>query len=309
MNRLAGIVVAVIGFLVAVLSVLKVIPNLTSTGVVMILLGGLIIGLSFVNRPDPEGAERMSTPESLLNIFVAPTEVFQNLRRHPRWLAALLIMSLLGAVFANLFFYRLGPERVANFAIDKTLEMPMIQNNEQARKGIEESRPQAIADAKNPVVRAGQAISSFAGSVFLTAFAALIFFVFALALGGKMNFWQAFSATVYAMFPVAVLRFILNTVILFVKDPTDIHPITGQSNLIQDNLNFLLAASEHPVLYTIVGMFGLLWFYWIWLNATGLKNTGERVPSSAAWTATLSVFFLMVILAALAAFMFPSFIS
>jgi hypothetical protein len=187
--------------------------------------------------------------------------------------------------------------------------MPMIQNNEQARQSIEAGRAQAIADAKNPVVRTGQAAASFVGTVFLMAFLGLLFFVFALVMGGKINYWQAFSAAVYAMFPVAVLRFLLNTIILFVKDPTDIHPITGQSSLIQDNLNFLFTPSEHPVLYTVLGMFSLLWFYWIWLNATGLNKAAEKAPSSYGWTATLSVFALMVLLAAVAAFAFPSFIS
>ena len=307
MNRLAGIVVAVIGFIIAVLSVLKVIPGLTTTGVIMILLGGLTIGLSFVNKPEADGAERMSTPETLLNIFVSPAETFQNLRRHPRWLVAVLIMSLLSTIFANLFLYRLGAERVANFATDKTLEISFLPD--ESRKQIEARRAQAIADAKDPVVRAGQAVSSFAGSVYLMAFLGLVFMLIAIAMGAKINYWQAFSATVYAFFPVAVLRFILNTVILFIKDPTDIHPITGQSSLIQDNLSFLVVPAEHPVLYTLLGMFSLLWFYWIWLNATGLKNTGERVGSSAAWTATLSVFFLMILLGTVAALLFPSFIS
>jgi hypothetical protein len=128
-------------------------------------------------------------------------------------------------------------------------------------------------------------------------------------MGGKINYWQAFSAAVYAMFPVAVLRFVLNTIILFIKDPTDIHPITGQSNLIQDNLNFLFTPSEHPVLYSIAGMFGLLWFYWVWLNATGLNKAAERAPSSYGWFATLSVFFLMIALVSVMAMLFPSFIS
>ena len=309
MNRLAGIVVAVIGFLVAVLSVTKIVPGITWAGVAMILLGALVIGLSFVNKPDPEGVERMSTPSTLSNSFVSPGEVFTNLRRHPRWLVAVLIMSVLAAIFSNLFLYRLGPDRVANFAIDKTLEMPMIQNNDQARQGVEAGRAQAIADAKNPLVRAAQAVSGFTGTVYLMAFLGLVFFLFALAMGGKINYWQAFSAAVYAMFPVAVLRFVLNTIILFIKDPTDIHPITGQSNLIQDNLNFLFTPSEHPVLYSIAGMFGLLWFYWVWLNATGLNKAAERAPSSYGWFATLSVYFLMIALVSVLAMLFPSFIS
>ena len=309
MNRLAGIIVAAIGFLIAVLSVLKVVPGMTQTGVVLILLGGLIIGLSFIDKPENDETPRMPTVETLTKIFYAPAEVFQNLRRHPRWLAAVLVMSVLSAIFSNAFLYRLTPERVTNFAIDKTMEMPMIANNEEARKQVEASRAQAIEDSKNPLMRAAQAVSGFVGQVFLYAFLGAVFFLFALAMGGKINYWQAFSAAIYAAFPIAVIRFVLNTIVLFIKDPVEIHPILGQSSMIQDSLNFLVTPSENPVLYSLLGAFSLLAFYWIWMNATGLKNTGERVTSSIAWTATLAIFFIGVALSVIAALLFPSFIS
>lgn len=307
MNRLAGIIVAVVGLVMAVLGVLKVVPGMTQPGVFMILLGGLIIGLSFIEKPDTEGAQRMPTAASLLNIFVSPSEVFQNLRRHPRWLVAVLVMSILSTAFANLFLYRLTPERVTNFAIDKTLEMSFL--NDEARAQIESGRADAIAENKNPVAKVGQAASSFAGSVFWFAFLGAVFFLFALAMGGKMNYWQAFSAAVYASFPIAVIRFILGTVVLFIKDPAEIHPITGQTSLVQDNLSFLVSGAEHPVIYTLLGAFSLLWFYWVWLNATGIKDAGEKVTPSIGWTASLTVFFVLVALGALLALVFPSFIS
>ncbi|MEO6050604.1 MAG: hypothetical protein ABIP78_04650 [Pyrinomonadaceae bacterium] len=78
MNRLAGIIVAALGLVIAVLGVTKIVPGLTPTGVVMILFGGLIIGLSFVNKPDPEGTERMSTPSTLGNIFLLPLRFFKT---------------------------------------------------------------------------------------------------------------------------------------------------------------------------------------------------------------------------------------
>lgn len=248
MNRLAGIIVAAVGFVVCILSIVEIVPGLTSTGVVMILLGGLVIGLSFIDKPVDVETEPMSTAGTLGNIFFAPVEVFQNLRRHPRWFAAALIISILTATYTNLFLERLGPDRVANFAIDKTLEMPMVKDNEEARKGVEEGREKALADNKNPVIRAGQAVSSFAGSVFLYAFLAAVFLLFALAMGGQINFWQAFSVAVYASFPVSVISFVLNSILLFIKDPADIHPILGQYSLIRDNLGFLVLPAEHPVI-------------------------------------------------------------
>ncbi|MBK9216124.1 MAG: YIP1 family protein [Chloracidobacterium sp.] len=307
MNRLAGIIVAAAGFLLAILSITGVVAGLTQTGIVLILFGGLVIGLSFIDKPEADDSERMSTPASLANMFVSPTEVFRNLRRHPRWLVALLIMSILSTTFTGLFMYRLTPERVANFAIDKTLEMSFL--NDDARRQIEAGRGEAIADAKDPIKRAGQAVSGFAAAAFGYAFLAVVFMLFAMALGGKINFWQAFSAAVYAAFPFSVLKFLLNTLILFLKDPSDIHPILGQSTLIQDNLNFLVLPSQHPVIYTLLSSLSLFGMYWIWLNATGQANAGEKVTSNMGWTASISLYLMLVLFGVTMAALFPSFMS
>lgn len=307
MNRIAGIAVAAVGVLIIVLSLLKVAPGLTQVGISLILFGAVIVGLSFIGRPGSDGTTRESTAWTLTNIFVSPSEVFQQLKRHPRWLAAGLVMAVLSGVYGNLFLYRLGPDRVANYAIDKTLEMSFL--NDEARRQIEAGRKDAIAEASNPVTRAGQAISGFAWSVIGYAFLAAIFLLFVIALGGQINFWQAFSVVIYAAFPVAVIRFVLNTVLLFVKDPAEIHPITGQTSLIQDNPSFLVTASENPAIYMFLTAFSLLGFYWMFLNAVGLKNGGERVSSSTAWTAAIAVYVVMMLLGVVMALLFPSFIS
>lgn len=309
MNRIAGIVVFAVGVLVLILGISKVVPGVFGTGVWLILLGALIFGLSFVPRPASDDVPKMSTPSTLVNIFFSPTEVFQNLRRHPRWLAAVLIMSVMSAVFTNLFIYRLTPERVTNYAIDKTLEIPFIANNEEARRGVEAGRAQALADTKNPVLRAAEGVGSFARQVIWNAFLALVFFLFALVMGGRMNYLQAFSAAVYAAFPVAVLRFVLNSIVLFIKDPVDIHPVLGMSSLLQDNLSFLVNSSDNPMLYVLLSSLSLTTFYWLWMNATGLKNTGEKVSSATAWTATLAIFVVMVLFGLIIALVFPSFMS
>jgi hypothetical protein len=249
----------------------------------------------------------MSTPATLLNIFFSPTEAFQNLRRHPRWLVAALIISLLSTVFTNLFLYRLTTERVTNFAIDKTLEMPIM--NDQARSQIEAGRQEAIEQNKNPVLKAGQAVSSFAWNFAKYAFYAGIFLLFALAMGGRINFWQALSVAVYSAFPVSVIHSILSSVILFLKDPVDIHPILGQGNLVQDNLGFFFSPSASPALYALAAHIGILWFYWVWLMATGLKNTGEKVSGVIAWTTSLTLFAVLLVIGVVSSYLFSGFIS
>lgn len=308
MLRYSAIAVFVIGIIFVVLGMTKVVPNVTGMGVGLILLSALLFGLSFAPKPAHESPfEPMPPIERLTKIFYAPAEVFQNLRRHPRWLIAILVMTIISAAYSNVFTNRLGAERIVNYTVDKTLEMPIL--NDEARKQIEANRAETVAQSKNPVSRFAQSVNSFVGQVFLYAFLGLIFLLFALAMGGKINFWQAMSAAVYAGFPVFVINKLLSFVILFLKDPADIHPILGGNTLVTDSLNFLVAPSENPVLFVFLGAFSLLSFYWIWLIATGLKNTGERVTGTIAWSAAIGVWLLLTTFSVLMAFLFPSFIS
>lgn len=308
MNLIAGVAVAAVGLILAVLSILNVIPGMTGNGVVLVLFGGLIIGMSFINKvPKEESGEEMSTPNTLLNIFLSPSETFRSLRRNPRWLVALLFMTLLSVVYSNLFVERLTAERIANYTIDKTLQMPIM--SDEAKKQVEAGRQQAIDDAKNPIKRAVGSVMAFVARVVWFAFLGALFFLVVMAFGGSIYYWQAFSAAVYAAFPASVIQSVLNIIVLYLKDPTEIHPILGQSSLIQDNLSFLVAPADNPVIFTILGSLSLLWFYWIWLNATGLKNTGDRVSSSTGWAGSLIAYGMIVLFAVTMSFLFPSFIS
>jgi hypothetical protein len=129
-------------------------------------------------------------------------------------------------------------------------------------------------------------------------------------MGGRMNYWQAFSATAYAWFPYTVIRSILNIIVLFLKDPAEIHPILGANGaLIQDNLGFLVVPADNPAIYVLLASLSITSFYWIWLQATGLKNTGEKVSSTVAWSATIGTWAIGLVLGMLMATLFPSFMS
>lgn len=304
MLRYSSVGVLVIGVLVLVLSLTKVLPNLTGTGIGLILLGLLLLGLSFVPGPESEDTNaEMSVFERLTKIFYAPTEVFQNLRRHPRWFTALLIVSILSSVYTTIFFNQVGAERVVNYTIDKLADSGWVPAEQ-----IGKMREESLKANTDPVTRVGQAVSGFVGLTFLHAFLGLIFFLFALALGGKMNYWQAFSTSVYAYFPVAFIRYVLSSLIIFFKDPSDIHPLLGQSSLLQDNLGALVSPSQSPVLFILLSAIGILSFYWLWLIATGLKNAGERVTSTIAWSAAVFIFVMQILLGVVSTIIFPNFL-
>jgi hypothetical protein len=202
------------------------------------------------------------------------------------------------------------PERITNYTLDKTLEMSMVANNEEAKKQIESQRPEAIAIAKNPVTRAAGSVGLLSMYTIGIAFLSAIFFLFIMIMGGKINYMQAFAATAYAWFPVSLIRSVLSSIVLFIKDPNQIHPILGQQGgLISDNLSFLVTPSQSPALYSLLGGLSLISLYWLWLNATGLKETGERVTSGSAWMSTATVWIVGILLGVVMAYMFPSFMS
>ncbi len=129
---------------------------LVSTGVSLILLGLLLFGLSFIPKPENDGTtRRMPTAETLAKIFYAPAEVFQNLRQYPRWLVALLIGAIVSSLYTAAFNYRLTPEAITNYTVDKIAESGFVPADR-----IEEVRRQTLEAATNPAARIGTAIST-----------------------------------------------------------------------------------------------------------------------------------------------------
>jgi hypothetical protein len=296
-----------IGVVLIALSLIGILPGLTGAGGGLIFLALVLFGLSFVPRPESASDQpAMSAAESLGKIFFSPAEVFRNLRHHPRWLAALLVMSILSGIYLFAFAQRLTPERIGNFMTEKITQSGFQIPEDR----VAQMRQDNIKQYKEPIRQFGSAVSGFVGMFVFCAFLAAIYFIVVLAMGGNINYWQSFSTTVYSLFPVMVLERLLSLVILFLKDPADIHPLLGQQSLVQDNLGVLLFnPAENPVLFSLGASIGLFSLYGLWLAATGLKNAGEKVSGGQAWTAALVVWLFGVVFRAAAAAIFPGFLS
>ena len=243
----------------------------------------------------------MSTFERLAGIFYEPTRVFRNLRAHPHWLAAILIIGVLNAAYITAFTRRITPERIINFTVDKLDEGSFKPPPEVLAK----MRTEGVEQAKSPVQQAGKVVSTVAGTFFTTAFVAALCLLGVLAFGGRMHFWQAYAAVAYVVFPFTVIQKVISFIILFVKSPDDIHPILGQESLVTDNLGILFAAKDHPVLFVVATSIGILSFYRLWLTATGLREAGYKVSSSAGWGVAITLFVLYLLFGMAFAVIFP----
>jgi Yip1-like protein len=298
-----GIVFGV-GLLLIVAAVLKVVGF--GPGIALCFLALVLFGLSFIRQPSVEDAPPpMPFLQKLTNIFFEPSAVFRNLRAHPHWFGALLISTLLSFAYSTAFVQRLTPERIVNFTTDKVAEQFTSIPPEQ----IAQMKAQGIAEAKSPGKVAGGAVTTFVGGFVLACFAAGLYMLLVLIFGGRLGFWPALATAVWAALPATLIGKVLSLVLLYVKDPDDIHPVRGGSGLVTDNLGLLVNASEHPVLFVVLSFFGVLSIYSLWLPATGLRHTSERLSSGSAWTIAIIFWILLLLVATGFTALFSGFIT
>jgi hypothetical protein len=275
-------------------------------GAALCFLGLVLLGLGFIPRRSVEDAPPpMPFLQKLGNIFFEPSAVFRNLRAHPRWFGALLIAALLSFAYTTAFTYRLTPERIVNFTTDKVAERFTSIPPEQ----IAQMKAQGIADAKSPAKVAGNSVNVFVGLFVVMCIIAALCMLFVLLFGGRLGFWQALAMVVWASLPAIIIEKVLSLVLLYVKDPDDIHPVLGQTTLVTDNLGALVKPADSPVLFAVLASIGILAFYRLWMTATGLRHTSERLSSGSAWTIAIIFWVIGLLLAVASSALFGSFIS
>jgi hypothetical protein len=297
----------VVGLILVVAGVAKFVPGGIGTGAAFAFWGILLFGFSFIPLPQPKSDDEpaMSGLQKVTGIFYEPSRVFRNLRAHPHWLAALLVIATVNAIYAAAFAQRLTPDRIVDYTMEKMEQSPIKPPPEAMAKTKE-----GMLDAlKQPIQRIETAAKTFVGVFVFVCFVGVLCWLGVLAFGGRMNFWQSFATVFYAFLPIAVIQRLLSLVILYVKDPDSIHPILGQETLVQDNLGVLFSPADHPALFVLGSAVGVLSFYGLWLRATGLKNAGEKVSSGAAWGVSITIWVLGLIIGVILASLFSSFMS
>ena len=305
---IAGIVIFVLGALVAIVTVLKLITGGYGAAASMCIAGLAMVGLSFIRLPAvPQKEGPLSFIDKVTGIFFEPSRVFRNLREHPHWVGALAIVCLLTAVYNLAFIQRITPERVVDHTIQKMSEMgPPFAPPPAQLENIKNQQLQAL---KNPVQRVLGFASSFSWLFILSGIIAGLTLLGVLIFGGRINFWQALAVSLWAAVPVVAIQKILGLVILYLKSPDDLHPILNAETTLQDNLGILITPSEHPVLFVMASFIGLTSFYLVWLRAKGLHLGATRASSSAGWGVSILLFFLTFIMATIFTWLFAGFIA
>lgn len=305
--RPVAIGIFVLGLLVLGGGIARVIPGGVGTGAALCFLGLLLFALSFIPLPVvPDTEAPLPVVQKLTGIFYEPSRVFRNLRVHPHWAAAFILIVVLTAIYSFAFIQRITPERIVDHSMEKMAELGAWAPPPQAMEQIKADQLSAL---KNPVERIGGVVKSVVFAFVLSAFVSALALGGMLAFGGRINFWQSLAVNLYAAVPVAVIQKLLGLVILYLKAPEDLHPILNQETTLQDNLGILFSPASNPILYVIGSLIGLTALYGVWLRARGLHLGATKASSTAGWAASIMLYLLLMFFVIVLTALFPGFIQ
>src|SRR5687768_3973903 len=168
-----AIALFVLGVLVLVGGLAKFISGGITTGLALAFFGVVLYALSYIRLPlvgDPQTP--LSFVQKITGIFFEPSAVFRNLRDHPHWVGAFIVIVVLTSLYSFAFVRRITPERIVDHTIQKLSEMgpPFAPPPEQ----LERLKTEQLQGLKNPVERAGGFIRAAVGAfVFVCIVAAL----------------------------------------------------------------------------------------------------------------------------------------
>lgn len=245
-----------------------------------------------IEEPEPP---QMSEAGMLASIFFEPGKTFEDLRRKPRFILALLILIILATAFSYTFYYKVGEANFRKFIVAQIEKNPRTQGLDADKK----------KDAVELNLTIGKVVRYTLPVIILivVAIGGLIYWLAGKAFGGTGGYFHGVAVWVYASFPPLVLGTIANFIILFLKHVDDIDIGTGsQRGLVNANPSFLIDGKSMPVLATLVGTLDLF-MIWGWvLAAIGLRIV-NRISSGSAWAIVIILALLQVAFRVLGAVM------
>ncbi len=238
----------------------------------------------WVEPPLPEQIKKIEEPPqmsevaTLGNIFFEPGRTFEDLRRKPRFMMALLITVILFGAYVVAFQQRMGEQRYRQFITQQ------IDKNPQAQSMNAEQRQQQIEVSMTFTKIFGYAIPViFAIFIFIGG---LFYWLGVKAFGGVATYLQSLSVYVYSSFAPTVISIFANFIVLFLKSPDEIDIGTSSRGVIQASPSMFMNGKEMPVLTTLVSSID---FFIIWgfiLAAIGLHKVG-KISKGTAWAIVL----------------------
>jgi Yip1 domain len=227
----------------------------------------------------------LSETQRLVDVFVAPSKTFTDLRRSASWWAPFLISVIVSVAFVYVADQKVGFRNIAE-----------NQLRTQPKQADQVERMPADQREKNMQVRTTftKAIS-YGFSAFILIWyvivASILLATLKFGLGAEVKFKTLFALVVYASLP-GLLKAILASVSLLAG-------VAGDAFTFQDSLasnpGYFVDAATNPVLHGFLSSFDVFGFWTMILGAIGITCI-SKVKTGAAFAVVFGWFAVLVVI-------------
>jgi hypothetical protein len=206
----------------------------------------------------------------LIGVLISPDKTFRSIAERPTWVAALVVLVLLGVIVSDLTFRKMDPEEIVRA--------------QSSFSGSDLS--QAEVDQRIEVVekfgRYGQLFKVVLLGPLVLLIIALLFWVALRLLGAELSYEGSLSVTLHSFMPWA-LALLLSLPVIFSRQM--ITNAENQEGLLLSNLGVLATEDTSPAFRTVLTSIDLFTLWTIVLLTFGLSHVGRVSKGAAALTA------------------------
>ncbi|HYX23649.1 MAG TPA: YIP1 family protein [Thermoanaerobaculia bacterium] len=216
----------------------------------------------------------------LIGVLVSPVKTFQSIAARPTWVAALLVLVVLGTGIGQLVNARTDQRA----AIQKTTaKFGQNLTEKQLDEAVER------ATHPNPVVRVVSVVAGLVVQAIACLFPAFLFWLIFKVTGSEMPFKSSLSTYLHGSLPAGLAILLSIPVVLSRATVQPVDALTG--GLLASSPAFLLPEGSSVALKAVLACFDVFNLWTIVLYVIGYRIVA-RVSTGAAVTAAVVLFLL-----------------
>jgi hypothetical protein len=240
-----------------------------------------------IGLPEEPSGPGLSEPSRLINVFIAPTKTFTDLKRNPSWWVPWVISAVLSLIFGILAVQKLDITQMVQQQIDRSPA---------AQKRMEQATPEQRRQGIALQVSITKGFFYCYGIWILlggTVFAAVLMAVFNFGFGAEVSFGRALGVVFYSFFPWNLATILLALSLLVMADPNTI----DFNNPMPTNPAFFMDPMGNKFLYTIAASLDIFKIWAVVLLGIGFSAaSANRKPNRGTAITTVFVVYGILVL-------------
>lgn len=221
----------------------------------------------------------LSEPARILNVFVAPSKTFLDIRRNASWWVPLLLISIVAIAFFAVIDQKIGFEEVARHT---------MENNSRFQQTPADQQQRIIS-----ITAAGMKYGGYASPIFILIYALIIagvlLLTFNFGMDAQIPFSRAMAIVLYGWLP-SIVGSLLAMLTLVLGNPEGFR----MENPVGTNpAYFLDYATTSRFLYVFLSSFDVISLWVVALLGIGFAvNAKKKISIGTAVTVVAAWFFL-----------------